>query len=181
MKKSQLRNKILKTRKLKRNTNLKINPKKVLNIIKKNKFKSNIIGGYYPFNNEIDCLEILKILKKKNYLISLPKISKKNKMNFFTWSYQEPLKINIFGIPEPQSSKVVIPDIFLVPLVAFDRHLNRLGYGGGYYDRYLKKVLKKKKIILIGFGYSFQEVYELPINNYDIKLNYIITEKKIIS
>ena len=66
-------------------------------------------------------------------------------MNFFEWSFDEPLSISKYGIPEPISKKIVYPDVLIIPLVAFDYNLNRLGYGGGYYDRYLAKFLKKKK------------------------------------
>ena len=86
--------------------------------------------------------------------------------------------INKYGIPEPVSNKIVYPDILLVPLVAFDKKLNRIGYGGGFYDRYLKRLKRIKKIITIGLAYSFQEVKKIPINDYDIKLDFIITEKK---
>ena len=58
--------------------------------------------------------------------------------------------------------------------------MNRLGYGGGYYDRYISKDFDKKKIIKIGIGFSFQKVKKVPINRYDKKLNYIITEKDFI-
>ena len=67
-------------------------------------------------------------------------------------------------------------DILLVPLVAFDKYLNRIGYGGGYYDRYLKK-LKKEKILTIGLAYSFQKVKKIEAEQNDIKLDSIITEK----
>ena len=77
------------------------------------------------------------------------------------------------------SKKVVYPSILLIPLVAFDKDLNRLGYGGGYYDRYISKILKKNFLLTIGLGYSFQKVNKLPTNKHDIKLNYIITEKNI--
>ena len=79
-------------------------------------------------------------------------------MNFFKWSTKDPLTINKFGIPEPVSKKVVYPDIILVPLLAYDKYLNRVGYGGGYYDRYFKKICKIKKIISIGLAYSFQKI-----------------------
>ena len=98
-------------------------------------------------------------------------------MNFFDWSFKDPLLINIYGIPEPISERLVDPDILLVPLVAFDNELNRLGYGGGYYDRYLARTLKYKKIITIGLGYSFQKIKKLPINQHDMKLDHIVTEK----
>ena len=67
-------------------------------------------------------------------------------MNFFYWSTKDPLIINDYGIPEPISKKVVYPNILLVPLVAFDKHLNRIGYGGGFYDRYINKIKKIKDI-----------------------------------
>ena len=98
-------------------------------------------------------------------------------MEFFNWSIKDPLKINRFGIPEPTSNEIVYPNIFLVPLVAYDEKLFRIGYGGGYYDRYLKKIKKVKKIITIGIAYSFQKVKNIPINNHDIRLDFVITEK----
>ena len=101
-------------------------------------------------------------------------------MDFFQWSTKEPLKINKFGIPETTSKKKVYPNIFLIPLVGFDRQLNRLGYGGGYYDRYLTKVQNKYRIIKIGVGFSSQQIKNIPINKHDKKLDCIITEKKII-
>jgi 5-formyltetrahydrofolate cyclo-ligase len=71
----------------------------------------------------------------------------------------------------------VAPEILLIPLVGFDRQLNRLGYGGGFYDRYISKIKKNKKIIKIGLGFSFQKIDKLPINKHDKKLDYILTEK----
>ena len=101
-------------------------------------------------------------------------------MDFYLWSFSEPLKINKYGIPEPESTNIVYPDILLIPLVAFDKNLNRLGYGGGYYDRLIKKLSKKKNIIKIGLAFSIQEIDKVPINMYDQKLDYIVTNKHII-
>ena len=98
-------------------------------------------------------------------------------MNFFEWSQKDPFEINSYGIPEPISNKVIYPDIILVPLVAFDKYLNRIGYGGGFYDRYLKKIKKRKKILTIGLAYSFQRVKKIEAEQNDIKLDFIITEK----
>ena len=66
-------------------------------------------------------------------------------MNFFQWTFKEPLKINTYGIPEPLSKKKVYPDILLIPLVAYDQGLNRLGYGGGFYDNIYHLSKKTKK------------------------------------
>ena len=101
-------------------------------------------------------------------------------MDFFEWTNKDPLKINKHGIAEPISAKRIYPDIIFVPLVAYDDDLNRLGYGGGFYDRYLEKIVNIKKILKIGLGFSYQELKKIPINKYDKKLDLIVTEKKII-
>ena len=154
---------------------------KIFDIIKNLKFKINIIGGYYPINYEFDCLPVLKKFFEKKFLISLPVVSNSNQMNFFNWTSDTHLTVNNMGIPEPLSKKIVYPDLILVPLVGFDKNKFRLGYGGGYYDRYIEKVGKFKKFKTIGLSFSFQEIKKLPVNKFDKKLDFIITENKIYS
>ncbi len=149
-------------------------------LLKKKKLSFKTIGGYYPINYEIDCLKILFKLDSENHKISLPVISNKNQMDFFSWSFDEALRINKLGIPEPFiKKKVVHPDIILIPLVGFDSNNFRLGYGGGYYDRYIAKMKNKKIITTIGLSFSFQKVMKLPIDKFDKKLDFVITEKNI--
>jgi 5-formyltetrahydrofolate cyclo-ligase len=177
--KSEIRKKILKIRKYNKYKNLIIDFQKLLKIVKKEKIKGKIVGGYYPYNYEVNIMDILEKFEKQNYQISLPKIREKFKMNFYHWSKKEPLTINKYGIPEPTSNLKKHPNILLVPLVAFDKNLNRIGYGGGFYDRYISRFKKKKNFVTIGLAYSFQKVERILIDKYDIKLDYIITEKKI--
>ena len=178
MNKSEIRKKILKIRKLNVYKNLEINFQYLLNILKKNKVNGKTIGGYYPYSTEINVIKILEKFEKQNYQIALPRIKKNHKMDFFRWSTKEPLTINKYGIPEPTSNKITYPNILLVPVVAFENSLNRTGYGGGFYDRYIKKLGEEKNIITIGLAYSFQKVREVPINEYDMKLDFIVTEKE---
>ena len=180
MLKSKLRKKALKIRKVANKNNLKIDFNKVFSLIKKNYLIKKSIGGYFPVNYEVDDLEILKEFAKKNYQISLPVIKKNFNMDFYKWTFDEPLKINQYGIPEPNSKKLIYPDVILVPLVAFDNNLNRLGYGGGYYDRVIKKLSKKKKILKIGLAFSIQKINNVPVTKYDKKLDYIVTDKYIL-
>ena len=180
MLKSKLRREILKVRQKFNTKNIQINFNQIIKILKKEKITNKIIGGYYPVNFEIDSLTLLKKFKKKKFNISLPVIKKKFQMDFHSWSFSEPLKINKYGIPEPEKKNIVYPDVLLIPLVAFDKNLNRLGYGGGYYDRLIKKLSKKKNIIKIGLAFSVQEIDKVPINMYDQKLDYIVTNKNII-
>ena len=175
MNKSQIRKKILTIRKQKNLKRFIFNFDLILDILKKKKVSGRIIGGYYPYNYEIDILQILENFKKKKFIITLPKIKKNSQMDFFQWSKTDPLSINKFGIPEPISRIVKYPDVLLVPLLAFDQNFNRIGYGGGFYDRYIKKIKKRKKVLTIGFAYSFQKVKKIPTNKYDIKLDFIIT------
>ena len=180
MNKSQIRNKTLKIRKKLFDKDLKIDSDKFISFLKKNRLNLKNFGGYYPSNYEIDDLDVLNLLEKKNFKVSLPIIKKDNQMNFYSWSRSDPLRVNKFGIPEPVSSKIFYPDILLVPLVAYDNNLNRLGYGGGYYDRYIEKLEKTKKIIKIGLAFSFQKISSIPIDQYDKRLDFIITEKEIL-
>ena len=178
MNKSEIRKKILKIRQENSPNSQEINIVNILKILKKNKSIKKIVGGYYPYNYEIDAIKILDKLEKLGYQISLPKIKKKFKMDFFSWSLKDPLLINKYGIPEPTSDKIVYPNILLVPLVAYDSNLNRIGYGGGFYDRYIKKIKMKNNILTIGLAYSFQKVRQVPTNKYDIKLDFIVNDKE---
>ena len=178
--KSKLRKKILKIREKSNKKDIQINFTQIKRILKKEKLNKKIIGGYYPVNFEIDDLLLLRKFKKNKFNISLPVIKKNFQMDFHKWTFSDPLKVNKYGIPEPTTKSIVYPDILLIPLVAFDKNLNRLGYGGGYYDRLIKKLSKKKKIIKIGLAFSFQKINKVPINTYDQKLDYILTNKYTI-
>ena len=178
--KSNLRHKVLKIRKNNSKKSININPSNIYSYLKKKNYNLKIIGGYYPTNFEIDDLEILNYFFKKGSTISLPKIKKKSQMEFYKWYKKDSLLINKYGIPEPENKNKVYPDILFVPLVAFDKELNRLGYGGGFYDRYIQKISKIKKIIKVGLAFSFQKLKTIPVNKHDKKLDIIITEKEII-
>ena len=180
MLKSKLRDKILKIRKRVNRKNIKIDFTQLIQILKKEKINKKIIGGYYPINFEIDDLVLLRKFEKNKFKISLPVIKKNFQMDFYKWTFSSPLKVNKYGIPEPEIKSIVYPDILLIPLVAFDKNLNRLGYGGGYYDRLIERLSKKKEIIKIGLAFSIQKVDKVPINVYDKKLDYVVTNKYIV-
>ena len=180
MKKTQIRKKFLKLRENNLQRVKPINHNDIIKLLKKKRIKGKIVGGYYPYNNELDCIQILEKLEKKNYIISLPKIKKNFQMDFIQWSFKEPLVINKYGIPEPSKGMIKFPDILLIPLLSFDTKLNRVGYGGGFYDRYINRIKTKKKPLLVGLAYSFQKVKSIPVNRFDKKLDFVVTERKII-
>ena len=154
----------------------------LLRLIKK-RFKKNYINLslYYPSNYEVNTLKLFDVKIFKKFKILLPVIKRNNTMQFHKWWKNEVLQINQFGLLEPLLlSNNIIPDIMLVPLLAYDDYNNRLGYGGGYYDRYLNKYLRShKNILTIGVAFSFQKCQKIPISSKDRKLNYILTEKGI--
>ena len=121
-----------------------------------------LISLYYPNSHELNVLKIFNQEKLKNKFL-LPVIEKNNFMSFYEWKKHDILNLNKYGIPEPIKSKKVLPDVILVPLLAYDKFKNRLGYGKGFYDKYLKKYLKMpNKILKVGIAFSFQKYHNLP-------------------
>jgi 5-formyltetrahydrofolate cyclo-ligase len=153
----------------------------LINLIKEKFYNKKInLSIYYPASFELNILKLLKIDYVKRQTILLPVIEENNLMNFFKWKENEVLFVNKYGMLEPIKSKAVIPNVIIVPLLSFDNNKYRLGYGKGFYDRYLNRYLKKfKNIITIGIAFSFQKYHKLPVNNNDVKLDYILTEKGI--
>ena len=152
-----------------------------IKLIKSNFKKKKIkLALYYPSNFEINVLKLLENNYMAKINILLPIIEERNLMNFFPWKKKKILLVNKFGLLEPIKSKAKIPNIMLVPILAFDKDKYRLGYGKGFYDNYLNKYLKKfKDILTVGVAFSFQKYHMLPKYNNDVKLNYILTEKGI--
>ena len=123
------------------------------------KYKIKNVGIYYPINFELNIINIANKIKKQNYKVSLPVVGGKNKMSFRQWNDDEPLYINRFGILEPDSkNKIIKPNLILAPLLSFDKNKNRLGYGRGFYDRFLNSRSNTCSIITIGIAFSFQDI-----------------------
>ena len=153
----------------------------LISFIKLNFKKENLkLALYYPSGFEINILKLLENKYMINKNILLPVIEENNRMSFFSWKKNNVLLVNKYGILEPIKNKFKIPNLILVPILAFDRNKYRLGYGKGFYDRYLKKYLKKfSNILTVGVAFSFQKYHKLPIEKNDVKLDYILTEKGI--
>jgi|TARA_B100001063_G_C16701950_1_gene523039 5-formyltetrahydrofolate cyclo-ligase len=140
------------------------------------------IALYYPSNFELNVLKVLELKYFSSKVILLPAIEKNNLMKFYPWKKNEVLAVNKFGMIEPVQTKAKVPDVMLIPLLAFDKDKFRLGYGKGYYDRYLNKYIKiYKDILTVGVAFSFQKHHKLPLSQHDIKIDFILTEKGIFS
>ncbi len=186
-KKKQLRNILKKSRnKIFENTNNDFISKnlfdRLITLIFSNNFTINNIAIYYPINNEISPLKILDFNSKFEFDISLPKIKKNTKiLEFLKWDGHEKLYFSDFKTLIPKNSNtLVFPDVMLIPMLAFDKNFNRIGYGGGYYDATIKFMRKKKSFLAIGLGYDKQEIKNVPILDHDQKMDLIVTEKRII-
>lgn len=141
--------------------------------------KPCVIGSYLPFRNEFSTNLLNDELTRLGFKLSLPCVNENNSsMIFRSYHSNEDLVSNTYGIMEPsEESDEVMPSIIIVPLVAFSLTGYRLGYGGGYYDRYISKNLENKGFVTIGLGFSFQMYDELPYEKHDQKLDWILTEK----
>ena len=136
--------------------------------------EGNIIALYWPIGSEIDTRPSLAALNEHKIIISIASTEKTN-IKFRLWKPNTRLEINKLGV-NINSVEIKNPDVIICPLIGFDKKLNRLGRGGGYYD---KTLFKNQNAFKIGFAYSIQESDSLPIEKHDISMNAIITEKSI--
>jgi 5-formyltetrahydrofolate cyclo-ligase len=101
-------------------------------------------------------------------------------LKFALWTASTTLVDGPFGASIPETCTYVEPTVLIVPLVGFDRAGNRLGYGGGFYDRSLEQLRAKRPTVAIGFAYSAQELDDLPIEPTDQPLDMIVTERGVL-
>ncbi|MBQ3295385.1 MAG: 5-formyltetrahydrofolate cyclo-ligase [Erysipelotrichaceae bacterium] len=138
--------------------------------------KDRMILSYCPFNSEVDVSMI-----NKTYRVALPVINKDRTMEAYV-PIDDQFVTNFYGIKEPDINRSLPVkkediDVIIVPLLGFDRKKNRLGYGGGYYDRYLEDY----KGLKIGVAFRQQEVENIETDKNDVRLDIIITDTEIIS
>lgn len=147
---------------------------------------AKIFALYLASGNEVKTELIAEHFQKNQINFSYPKIFKKNQpLEFILAKKNQKFSANNFykKILEPDSGEKILPDLIILPLLAFDPYRSRLGMGGGFFDRtidFLKN--QKSPIITIGLGYEFQRLDEaLPIEITDQRLDFIVTEKMIFS
>jgi|TARA_B000000475_G_scaffold62441_1_gene49798 5-formyltetrahydrofolate cyclo-ligase len=142
-----------------------------------NNINSDYVGSYVDYNFELSTNSLNKYLIEKNINICLPKINSQSKeINFFKFSTGTKLIKNKYNILEPEvTNEIIFPKLVLVPLLAFNESGFRLGYGGGFYDKYFSSQ-EEKDIIKVGLGFSFQKANQIPIESHDQKLDWILTE-----
>ncbi len=149
------------------------------------KNSDKIFSLYLSSGNEVTTNLIAEHFKKNKIKFSYPKISKKNHPLEFILAdkNQQFAPNNFFSILEPISGEKILPDFLILPLLAFDADLSRLGMGGGFFDRTIQNLkTHKSKIITIAVAYDVQRLYEnLPIEETDQRLDFIVTEKNIFS
>lgn len=145
--------------------------------------QNRCIASYHSFSGEIDTVEINKALRLAGHHMALPVIHPEEKglMDFYSYEKPEDLILNRFKIPEPVVSEenLVQPhklEVVIVPLVGFNEKGERLGMGGGYYDRMLKKI--SCECLTLGLAYDFQLIPEIKSQPWDMPLDEIITPTK---
>lgn len=140
-------------------------------------FNNVDLGFYWPLPGEIDLRPWITDLLVDNVKVALPAIVKRDQpLEFWEWNPQMKLKTcGMWGLPTPPLRKVVSPKILLVPLLGFDRERNRLGHGGGYYDRTLAELTPVP--VTIGIGYEFGGFATIYPQDHDVPMDFIVTER----
>jgi 5-formyltetrahydrofolate cyclo-ligase len=138
----------------------------------------SIIGGYWPIGGEIDPRPLMTELSQVGMICVLPVVvASAQKLIFRQWKPGEALETGRHGTYMPSASAIEqIPDLILVPVLAFDKLGYRLGQGGGYYDRTLAALRAVKSVVAVGLAYAGQEIDEVPYEDHDAKLDWIVTE-----
>ena len=129
---------------------------------------------------EINTAYILTLLFGKDKEVVVPKMEKESQLTHFLLTDNTPIHINSFGIPEPKNGIPVDPsllEVVFVPLLAFDSKGNRIGYGKGFYDRFLTQC--SEDCIKIGLSFFPPESNLIDIEPTDVRLDYCVTPEKI--
>lgn len=143
-----------------------------------NKHSPKSIHLYLAINNEVDTSAIVHFLHQNNITVLVPKTYPKGKLEWCILQADEPLKKGMFGtsIPVSENISTSIPEMVLVPAVGFDQQGNRLGYGGGYYDRFLAQY---PQAIKVGLAYPFQILETVKTEPHDIPMDIILNGNEI--
>ena len=141
---------------------------------------AGIVSGFIPYKSEITTVPMLSRLRRDGWQTCLPiVIAAEQPLIFRAWAPGDPLVPGVWDIPIPlDTAAELLPDVLLVPMLAFDRKGFRLGYGGGFYDRTLEKLRELKKVVAIGVAYHAQMVDEVPVGIHDAPLDYVMTEQE---
>lgn len=136
-----------------------------------------VVSGFAAIRDEIDPAPLMLWLNAEGYDLALPVMQGRGKpLIMRAWGPGDAMAPAAWGIAEPLEDKPeVFPDVVLVPLLAFDRHGGRLGYGGGFYDRTLRRLRDMKPVLAVGVGYEEQEVSAVPMESYDERLDWVLT------
>ena len=146
--------------------------------------RSPKIAFYSAISGEVDCEFAIEKAWSRGRKVYLP-ILMQDEIRFGAYARNSKILRNRYQIPEPATKQceLVHPreiDVVITPLVAFDTHMNRIGMGGGYYDRsfrFMKNRSNWKRPVLVGVAYEFQKVPKLKACSWDIPLHFVVTEK----
>jgi len=140
------------------------------------------ISIYSAKGSELDPQHLAEHLARSDHLLCLPVVEPNSKiMTFREYQLGDPLSNGAYDILEPShQSASVLPQIIFCPLLAVDLSGNRLGYGGGYFDQTLAALRKKTEVMAVGLCYDMQIIEEVPVDENDIKLDYVVSEKRCV-
>ena len=138
------------------------------------------LSGDMPMRTEIDPLPAMAEAAAHG-VVGVPVIAgKAMPLRFSRWEPDAPMREGPFGAMIPEVEEVFEPEILIVPLVAFDAGGNRLGYGGGFYDRTLAGLRARRATLAIGFAFDAQQAERLPLEPTDERLDMVVTESRVL-
>ena len=168
---------------IKKNTNLEFNIEAFNQLTQQIKFNAvDCIGSFMSIRSEISTKQLNTTIIEMKKKLAFPTIHKNiETLTFKAFNSHKSFKTGKFNIPEPtNNSNEIIPQLFFVPCLGFDLEGFRIGYGGGFYDKTFAK-LKQLNLVFytVGFAYDDQKQNKLPVEKFDYKLDFVLTEKQL--
>lgn len=143
-------------------------------------YRGVAVSGYMPIRAEIDPRAAMAEACAHG-LVGVPVIeAEAQPLKFARWTSETVMTAGQFGAQIPQTPVFFEPEIVIVPLLAFDAHGGRLGYGGGFYDRTLEVLRARRATLAIGFAFAGQQVDAIPLEDTDQPLDMVVTETGVI-
>ena len=141
-----------------------------------------VASGFMPMKSEINPIPLMRKLADAGARLALPVVAGRGKpLIMRAFAFGQPLASGVWGIREPKpDAPEVLPDVLIVPLLAFDRSGYRIGYGAGYYDLTIAALRRQKTVIALGVAFAAQEIAHVPKTARDARLDLVLTEREVI-
>lgn len=143
--------------------------------------EGSVVAGFCPIKGEVDIIPVMQELERRGYICVMPRMIDKNTpLEFVEWHDGIEMVEDNYKIPTPKSDVTHTPDVIIATFVAFDENMDRIGFGAGMYDKTIADIqTKEHPVFMVGVGYEFQKVDNIPTEGTDIGMDMVVTDEDV--